>query len=388
MAMADLINLDHNATTPCLPEVIEAMRPWFGYAANPASPHQIGRKARQALDDSRERVASRLGAWPDELVFTSGATESNQAALLGLAPITPGRPAPTLLVSKLEHPSIATPVETLLARGSVILPLPVNPQGEFEPSRLSKLPDGPVVLIAHLAHHGTGAIQPVAELVARVEELAPQRSRAHTDATQAVGKIRVNFHKLGVDTLAASAHKFNGPAGIGILLVRRGKPWAPQTVGGGQELGRRGGTPSVALAVGMACALDLACEHMEQRQAHCLKLRQVLLERLAQGCSPLEVIGPTEGKGLPHTILVRFPGVKAGLAVLGFDLEGVAASTGSACASGSQRPLPGLELLLPDDAHRREVIRLSLGHEQSVTDMEEAAERISRVIRKSRGEKA
>lgn len=384
--MADPINLDHNATTPCLPEVIEAMRPWFGFAANPASPHQIGRKARQALDDSRERLSARLGAWPDEVVFTSGATESNQAALLGLAPIITGRPAPALLVSKLEHPSIATPVETLVSRGSVVLPLPVNAQGEFEPSKLTKLPDGPVVLIAHLAHHGTGAIQPVTELVARVEELAPQRSRAHTDATQAVGKIRVNFHKLGVDTLAASAHKFNGPAGIGLLLVRRGKPWAPQTVGGGQELGRRGGTPSVALAMGMARALDLAQEQMEQRQTHCLRLRQALLEHLNRKCPPLEVIGPHEGKGLPHTLLVRFPGVKAGLAVLGFDLEGVAASTGSACASGSQRPLPGLELLVPDEAHRREVIRLSLGHEQTLADMEAAADRISRVIRKTRGD--
>jgi cysteine desulfurase len=379
--MADPINLDHNATTPCLPEVIEAMAPWFGHAANPASPHQIGRKARQALDDARERSASRLGAWPDELVFTSGATESNQAALLGLAPVG----SPTLLVSKLEHPSVSTPVEMLVARGSKVMPLPVSPQGEFEPDKLENLPEGPLVLIAHLAHHGTGAIQPVAELVQHLAERAPGRCRAHTDATQAVGKIRVNFHKLGVDTLAASAHKFNGPAGIGLLLVRRGKPWAPQTIGGGQELGRRGGTPSVALAVGMARALDLAHEQMEKRQAHCLDLRRAFLNRLWANCSPLEVIGPPEGHGLAHTLLVRFPGVKAGLAVMGFDLEGVATSTGSACASGSQRPLPGLELLVPDEAHRREVVRLSFGHEQTVAELEEAGDRIARVVRKLRG---
>jgi cysteine desulfurase len=242
-----------------------------------------------------------------------------------------------------------------------------------------------LVLIAHLAHHGTGAIQPVAELVQHLAERAPGCRRAHTDATQAVGKIRVNFHKLGVDTLAASAHKFNGPAGIGLLLVRRGKPWAPQTIGGGQELGRRGGTPSVALAVGMARALDLAHEQMEKRQAHCLDLRRAFLNRLWANCSPLEVIGPPEGHGLAHTLLVRFPGVKAGLAVMGFDLEGVATSTGSACASGSQRPLPGLELLVPDEAHRREVVRLSFGHEQTVAELEEAGERIARVVRKLRG---
>ena len=385
--MAEPINLDHNATTPCLPGVIEAMAPWFGHAANPASPHQIGRKARQALEDARDRIAGRLGAWPDEVVFTSGATESNQSALLGLAPILPGRAPPTLLVSKLEHPSVATPVELLAARGAQVLPWAVNPQGEFETDQWPRLPEGPLLLIAHLAHHGTGAIQPVAELVQRMMELAPGLGRSHTDATQAVGKIRVNFHKLGVDTLAASAHKFNGPAGIGLLLIRRAKPWAPQTVGGGQELGRRGGTPSVALAVGMACALDLAHEQMAIRQAHCLELRQALLNRLWSACGTLEVIGPPEGRGLAHTVLARFPGVKAGLAVMGLDLEGVAASTGSACASGSQRPLPGLELLVADEAHRREVVRLSLGHEQTIADMEEAADRIGRVVCRLRGDR-
>lgn len=385
--MAEPINLDHNATTPCSPEVIEAMGPWFSHAANPASPHQIGRKARQALEDARDRIAGRLGAWPDEVVFTSGATESNQSALLGLAPPIHGKMPPTLLVSKLEHPSVATPVELLVARGAKVLPLAVNPQGEFEPNQWTRLPEGPLLLIAHLAHHGTGAIQPVAELVYRMGELAPDHGRSHTDATQAVGKIRVNFHKLGVDTLAASAHKFNGPSGIGLLLVRRAKPWAPQTVGGGQELGRRGGTPPVALAVGMACALDLAHEQMATRHGRCLDLRRALLNRLWSTSEPLEVIGPAEGKGLAHTLLVRIPGVKAGLAVLGLDLEGVAASTGSACASGSQRPLPGLELLVADEAHRREVVRLSLGHEQTVADMEEAADRIGRVVRRLRGER-
>ena len=385
--MADPINLDHNATTPCLPEVIEVMAPWFGHAANPASPHQIGRKARQALEDSRDRIAGRLGAWPDEVVFTSGATESNQAALMGLAPPIPGKKPPTLVVSKLEHPSVATPVELLASKGAGVVPLPVNPQGEFEPSLWTGFPEGPLLLIAHLAHHGTGAIQPVAELVQRMVESATDQVRSHTDATQAVGKIRVNFHKLGVDTLAASAHKFNGPAGIGLLLVRRSRPWAPQTVGGGQEMGRRGGTPSVALAVGMACALDLAHDQMAARQARCLELRRALLNRLWSTSGPLEVIGPPEGKGLAHTLLVRFPGVKAGLVVLGLDLEGVAASTGSACASGSQRPLPGLELVVSDDAHRREVVRLSLGHEQTLTDMESAADRIGRVVRRLRGDR-
>ncbi len=383
--MLEPINLDHNATTPCLPEVVEAMGYWFGHAANPASPHQIGRKARQALEDARERIASRLGAWPDEVVFTSGATESNQSALLGLAPVLAGKSPPSILVSKLEHPSVATPIEILANRGAKLFPLPVSAWGEFEPGRLENVPPGQLLLVAHLAHHGTGAIQPLAELVGKISELAPNLVRAHTDATQAVGKIRVNFHKLAVDTLAASAHKFNGPSGIGIMLVRRGKPWAPQTVGGGQELGRRGGTPSVALVVGMAFALDLAHEQMTARQTLCMDLRRAFLNRLWASCSPLEVVGPAEGQGLAHTVLVRFAGVKAGLAVMGFDLEGVAASTGSACASGSQRPLPGLELLMADEAHRREVVRLSFGHEQTVAELEEAADRIAKVILKLRG---
>jgi cysteine desulfurase len=137
----------------------------------------------------------------------------------------------------------------------------------------------------------------------------------------------------------------------------------------------------------MACALDLAQEQMAIRQAHCLELRQALLNRLWSACGPLEVIGPPEGRGLAHTMLARFTGVKAGLAVMGLDLEGVAASTGSACASGSQRPLPGLELLVADEAHRREVVRLSLGHEQTIADMEEAADRIGRVVCRLRGDR-
>ncbi len=381
--MAEPINLDHNATTPCLEAVFEAMRPWFLQSANPASPHQLGRKARQGLEEARERIASNLGAWPDEVVFTSGATEANQAALFGLAP---AMPIPTtLLVSSLEHPSVSTPVRVLANRGCQVVPLPVDSRGVFLPFLAENIPAGPLLLVAHLAHHGTGAIQPLEALTGQLADQAPGRFRAHTDATQAVGKIPVFFHRLGVDTLAASAHKFNGPSGIGLLLVRRGKPWAPQTVGGGQELGRRGGTPAVALAAGMACALDIAHNEMAHRQAHCLALRHGFWQ-VVQQVGGAEIIGPAAGEGLAHTLLVRFSGVKAGLTVLGLDLEGVAATTGSACASGSQRPLPGLELLLPDEAQRREVVRFSLGHEQSLQEVAIAGGRVVMVIRRLRGQ--
>ncbi|MGH7172832.1 MAG: cysteine desulfurase family protein, partial [Gemmataceae bacterium] len=242
----DYIYLDNNATTPLLPAVWESMRPYVSEVfGNPASAHAAGRRARRALEDARETLASHLGAQADEVLFTSGATEANNLALFGLS----GDPPAHLLASPIEHPSVAEPLRRLAETGFTLDTLPVDAQGCV---RAETLPDRLRLVAVMRANHETGALQPIRAMT----EALSGRARFHCDATQAAGKIPVHFHDLGVDTLALSAHKFHGPKGIGALLVRRGVKLPPRTWGGHQQHGRRPGTEPVALAVGFAHALE------------------------------------------------------------------------------------------------------------------------------------
>ena len=297
----DLIYLDNNATTPMLPAVWEAMRPFAVEAyGNPASAHAAGRRARRGLEDAREQTAALLGARPDEVVFTSGATEANNLALFGLAGDPPGR----LLASPVEHPSVSEPLRQLAASGFVLEELPVDAEGVVDAHALSRLLRSDMRLVAvMLVNHETGAVQPVRDLARRLDG----RAAFHCDATQAVGRMPVHFGDLGVTTLALSAHKFNGPKGIGALLLRRGTKLRPRAWGGHQQQGRRPGTEPVALAVGLAAALDLACREMEQRTQLVRSLRDQFLAGLRATAGPVVLNGPASG-GAPHTVNVSFPG--------------------------------------------------------------------------------
>src|SRR5579883_777697 len=245
------IYLDHNATTPMVPAVWEAMRPYLTEVyGNPASAHRVGSRARRALEDARARTAALLGAYPDEVVVATAATETNNLALFGLAGSPPGH----LITSPIEHPSVAEPIRRLEQAGFAVDRLPVHATGIVEVDALPDLlrPDTRLVSVM-LANHETGAVQPVADLAGRLED----RAAFHCDAVQAVGKIPVSFHDLGVSTLSLSAHKLHGPKGVGALLVRRHVRLQPLTWGGHQQQGRRPGTEPVALAVGLATALEL-----------------------------------------------------------------------------------------------------------------------------------
>jgi cysteine desulfurase len=371
------IYLDHNATTPLLPAVWDAMRPYFTeIQGNPASAHQVGRRARQALEDARERLAAILGAAADEVVFTSGATEANNLALFGLAGSAPGH----LIASPIEHPSVVEPVRHLAQQGHAVSWLPVDVQGVVRTAALAEMlrPETRLVTVM-LANHETGALQPIQELTTALAG----RALFHCDAVQAVGKLPLQFQDLGTSTLSLSAHKFHGPKGVGALLVRRGTKLRPQLHGGHQQRGRRPGTEPVALVVGMVTALDYWQREQEVRLKKVLGLRQAFLERLRAGASPV-VLNGSETGGVPHTISLSFPGCQAESLLMALDLAGICCSTGSACSSGSLLPSPVLQAMgVPDDV-LRSAMRFSLGPFLTEQELDEAARRISDVVARLR----
>jgi cysteine desulfurase len=366
-----MIYLDHHATTPVLPEAVAAMLPFLGGAfGNPASAHAFGRKARRALEDARDQVAALLGAFPDEVVFTSGATEANNLALFGLAGDPPGH----ILAAPIEHPCVIEPLKQLAARGFAVEWLPVGPDGVIPGDAVARrVRDDTRLVTLMLVNHETGAIQPVRDSALRIPHTA-----FHTDAAQAVGKLPVNFHDLGATSLAASGHKFGAPKGVGLLLLKRGTNLRPLTFGGHQQQGRRPGTEPVALAVGLATALAITCERMEASLQHVRCLRSALLERLHAGATPVVINGPDDGS--PYVLNVSFPGCRAELLMMKLDLAGVACSAGSACSSGSLLPSPVLRAMGVSQEVLRSAVRFSFGPDLNAADLTEASERILKSV--------
>jgi cysteine desulfurase len=330
---------------------------------NAASAHAAGRRARQVLEDARERIAALLHAESSEVIFTSGATEANNLALFGLAGDPPGH----ILASPIEHPCVVEPLNQLATRGFRVDYLPVNSDGVvrlFE----SAQPDVRLLTI-QLVNHETGAVQSIKEF---------RQSAIHTDAAQAVGKIPVDFHALGVTALTVSAHKFGGPPGVGALLLRRGTNLRPLVFGGHQQQGRRPGTEPVALAAGMAAALEIAVRDLDENYLHVGQLRRLFLDRLLIGAAPVIVNGPPDG--IPHIVNVSFPGCQADRLLIALDLVGVACSTGSACSSGSLLPSPVLRAMgVPDDI-LRSAMRFSFGPTTTMAEVDDAAERIAKAV--------
>ncbi len=381
-----MIDLDQNATTPVLPEAEEARRRVEAEApGNPSSSHARGRAARRHLEDAREKVASLLGALPEEVVFTSGATEANNLALFGLAGQPPGR----IVAAPIEHPCVIEPLKQLEKIGFAIEWLSVDRRGIAavppnltlpRPGGGDKSAESIRLLTLQLANHETGAIQPVR---AYVQLGIP----VHTDAAQAVGKIPVNFRELGVATLALSAHKFRGPKGIGALLVKKGTALRPLAFGGHQQRGLRPGTEPVGLAVGMAVALEHAVRNMAETAERLTRLRRQLLDHLRREVPPVVVNGPLPGDpdSLPTTLNLSFPGCRADLLLMALDLAGVACSTGSACSSGSLLPSPVIAAMGAPDDVLKSAMRFSLGETTTETEIDAAASRIAACVKTGRG---
>lgn len=370
------IDLDVNATTPLEPVAWEALRQ-IEYG-NPSSAHAGGRKARQQLEDARESVAALLGADPAEVIFTSGATEANNLAILGLA-----GDAGHILAAPIEHPCVMEPLKQLASRGVSIEWLPVSGEGIVSSEDVrGRIGADSGLITVMLVNHETGAVQPVKQIAG---SLAPQ-VLMHTDAAQAVGKMPVNFHDLGVTSLSASAHKFGGPPGIGLLLLRTGTQLKPMLFGGHQQQGRRPGTEPVALTVGLAAALQYAVNEMSNHRERWTVLRSMLWDALRTSTAPVVLNGPPiDSPNLhPGTLNVSFPGCRGDVLLMALDLAGISCSTGSACSSGSLLPSPVLRAMgLPDDV-LRSAIRFSFSPEMPVADMMEAGRRIVEVVSRVR----
>lgn len=378
--MPTRIYLDNNATTRPWPEVVETVAHHLQHSyANPGSRHAEGRQARKVLESSRESIAAILGAQPEEVIFTSGGTEASNLALFGAAnSMAPG----AIALTAGEHPATMETCKSLKSRGWESVILPVDRDGRLLPLDWSEGSPFSNVKLATiiLAHNETGVIQDVRPLAALCRE---HNARFHIDAVQAVGKIEVNFAELGVTSLAFGAHKFHGPRGIGGLLLKKGVTLAPFEFGGHQESGRRPGTEMVALAAGMAKALELWHRERHERTARLRILRDRLESGLLDRC-PWAVINGSREHRLPNTLNIAFPGLDGEAILVNLDLEGIACSLGSTCASGSAEPAPALVAMgAPSEVYKASV-RFTVGLENTLAEMDDAVERISRVIARLR----
>ncbi len=350
------VYLDHNATTPLRPEVADAMeRVLREVHGNPSSVHAEGAAARAEVETARERVAALLGAVEHDLRFTAGATEANNTALHGVLCGAPGH----VVTSSVEHPSVEAPLAALAERGWRITRVPVGSDGRVEAAAVGEaLCDDTRLVSLIWANNETGVVQPVAEVAA----LAHERGLlVHSDATQAVGKLSVDLRAVPVDLLSLSAHKLGGPKGCGALAVRRGVACAPLVLGGPQEGRLRGGTENVAGIVGLGVACALASAELDSRSRRDAALRDRLWEGLAAKVPRVRRNG-SERHVLPNTLNVAFEGVAGEVLLQALDLEGVAASAGAACASGSIEASPVLLAMGLSPEQARGSLRLSVGH--------------------------
>ena len=374
------IYLDNNATTRIDPRVSEAMqRCHLARHGNPSSQHAVGRRARRVVEEARERIAETIGcrigdARADRLIFTSGGTESNNLALIGLA----GQPPGEILLSAIEHPSVVMAAKLLMDRGFSVMAIPVNADGVIRLDAVQEMLSPRTRLVSvMLGNNETGVLQPIQELAAICHH---HGILIHTDAVQAVGKIDVDFHRLGVDALSLTAHKFHGPGGIGALAVRSGVSLTPVLVGGFQQLGERPGTESVALIAGMQRAVELWQVESRQRLTRFTSQRDRLENRLRREIPSAVVIGSAAHR-LPHTSNIAFPGLHRQSITMALDLEGVACSTGSACASGSAEPSRVLLAMGIENSLIEGSIRLSLGADTTDAEIDLAVGRICKVVK-------
>jgi cysteine desulfurase len=376
------IYLDHNATTPVDKEVLEAMLPHYRESfGNPSSTHTQGRAARVCLDIAREQVAALIGAYPAEITFTSGGTESDNLAITGTARALKDK-GNHIITSRVEHPAVLNTCEELRKEGFTIGYVPVDSYGRIDCAALAGMITERTTLIT--LQHGNsevGTLQPIEE----IGELARARGVLfHTDAVQTIGKVAVDTRSLPVDLLSLSAHKMYGPKGVGALFIRRGTPpLVPLISGGGQEKKRRGGTENVPGIVGLGKAAEIAQSRLESDRLHVFELRNGLRQQIESRISCVQFYGHPEFN-LPNTLYLGFDGVEGQTLMIHLDLAGILVSTGTACSSGSIQPSEVLEAMAVPETEMIQTIRISLGRGNYPEEMGRVADALDRAVLKIR----
>jgi cysteine desulfurase len=375
-----MIYLDHAATTPMRPEVWVAMAPFaaemFG---NPSGVHGVSRVAKNALEESRERIAAMIGAHPLEVVFTSGGTESDNLAIKGAVLNSTARQG--LVTSAIEHEAVLETADFLKRLGMPVSIVGVDHEARVDPAQVAgAVTEDTAVVSVMMVNNETGTIQDVASISEAVKR-ANSETLFHTDAVQAFGTESVDVDALGLDLLTISAHKFGGPKGAGILYVREGTALEPVIHGGGQELGRRSGTHDVASAVGVATAVELALADRPRFESEVRAIRDHFERRLREEIVGLGVNTPAAGRS-SHHLNVRFPGVRNETLLMLADQYGVAASAGSACQSGAATVSHVLEAMGLSPEEARECVRFTFGWTSKLDEAEEAADIVAGIARR------
>lgn len=375
------IYLDHTATTPLDPRVLDAMLPYFSATfGNASSIHAFGRESRQALERARGEIAGLIAAEPGEIFFTSGGTEADNFALAGVTEASRGERR-RVISSRAEHHAVLDTCDYLARRGVPVTLLPVNDSGSVDPEALRGALEPGVQLVSLMhANNEVGTISPVAAYAALAHAAG---AVMHTDAVQSAGKIPVNVGDMGVDLLSLSAHKMYGPKGIGALYIRRGTAIEPLLHGGGQERGRRPGTENVALAVGFAEAFKLAAGERAEESGRLAGLRNRLEARLRKAFPALIVNGDIPSR-LPHILNISFDSSRMALEgemlVVNMDLHGIAVTSGSACTSGSLQPSHVLRAMGRDASTAKATIRFSFGRSNTEEDIGLAADALQEIV--------
>jgi cysteine desulfurase len=371
------IYLDHAATTPTDPSVVETMVPWFTERfGNPSSIYQLGQEARAAIDLARRQIAGVLSCAPTEVLFTSGATESNNLAIRGAVGAWREQHGwdrqPHIIITAVEHHAVLDVALQLQQEGVRVDIVHCDGVGRVDPVEVEACIRPETCLVSvMLVNNEIGSVQPVPEIAAVAHE---RGITMHSDAVQAAGLRSVSVQELGVDLLALSAHKFYGPKGVGVLFVRKGTRMRFQQRGGSQEAGRRGGTENVPLIVGMGHALQRAEQMREPYVHHCRELRDRLWSNLQERVPGVVLNGPDDPeRSHPNILNVVLPGVQGETMLLNLDLLGIAASAGSACTTGNSEPSHVIRAIGRDDDAARATIRLSVGRGNSLEEMDAAA---------------
>ena len=353
------------------------MRPYlWTEAGNPSSVHAAGRRAREAVDTAREQVAGVLGCAPGEVIFTSGGTEADNLAVIGLARAEAGRGC-HIVTTAIEHHAVLYAARSLRARGFEVTELKVDRKGRVDPAELAAAARADTLLVSiGLANNEVGTIQDLPRLARIAQEAG---ARVHTDAVQAAGQLDINVDRLGVDLLSLSAHKLYGPKGVGALYVREGVSVERRALGGAQERDRRAGTENVPGIVGLGEAMVRAEAERERRTAHMRSLSAALIERVMAGCPNVLATGDP-ARRLPAFASFAFADIDAESLLIRLDLDGIAVSTGAACTSGSLEPSHVIEALGLPERFRRGSLRCTVGRSTSADAIARAGDAIVRHV--------